>query len=101
MNEIITGTGKSVGIQDASRQVRLHCRIAGCDSFSFSVVVVPIEVRPGAVITKLKCVRCRNEFVVSENGVIGDKQLLYKDHQGRNHHTLKAEPGIYNVSGKT
>ncbi len=100
MNESqITGTGKPVGIQDISRQLLLHCRIMNCDSVSFAVSVVPIQIRPGAVITKLKCVRCENEFIVSENGVIGDKQLIYKDHQGRSHHTMKAEPGIYNVSG--
>jgi len=96
----IEGTGKGRGIEDASRQAELECTINNCGSKGFYVIVVPIIVKPGAAITKLQCAKCRNVFIVSESGTIGDRQTLFQDHQGRNHHRMIAEPGIFDMLGK-
>ena len=88
----ITGPGQSVGITDESRQLDLDC---ACGSKIFHVIVVPLGIRPGAAITKLQCGNCRNVFIVSDQGVVGEKKTLYKDHQNRSHHVMKAEPGIF------
>lgn len=88
----VIGNGQSVKITDPGIQQDLDCM---CGSKSFHVIVAPIGIRPGAVITKLQCIKCRNVFVVSENGVVGERKTLYKDHQNRKHHVMIAEPGIY------
>ncbi len=91
----IEGTGKGRGIEDASLQSELECTVNDCGSKGFYIVVVPLIVKSGAAITKIQCAKCRNVFIVSENGIIGDRQTLYQDHQGRNHHTMRAEPGVF------
>ena len=93
----IEGTGKGRGIEDISRQKPLECTIGSCGSLAFNVIVVPIIVNPGAVITKLQCIKCLNLFTVSENGLIGDRSRIFKDQMGKNHHRMIAEPGIFNA----
>lgn len=92
MSKII-GNGRSVKMTDPGIQQDLDCL---CGSKTFHIIVAPIGIRRGAVITKLQCFKCRNVFVVSENGIVGDKSALYKDHQNRKHHRMIAESGIFN-----
>lgn len=90
----ISGNGQSVSITDAGTQLQLDCI---CKGKEFHIFVVPLGIRPGAAITKVQCHKCKNVFVISENGIVGDKAYLWKDHQNRKHHTMKAEPGIYKI----